>query len=419
MRARVTEATVTYAQAYPVKALSPVYVYDVYSGVYCSPIFNTLVRYNEKMEIVPDLATSWEVTDGPNGPNTRWIINLRQGVTWHDGWEFNATDVWFTWTSIMTPEVGVMGYSFLTSYFGSNESIKITGRYQLTVDLPKPNSYFLPSVMFHSGDSAHLGIIPWHILKDIPYTEWRTHTFNTGIGTYKVTKPDGTTYTARGPYRCMGFDPTLNKVSYELYEDYWDRENWNGNVKYFYQVYIGSDDAAIAALKTGEVDIIDGVFSIEKKVAEIEQWGTVQKVLRPRWNELAINNDHPIIGTGVETPLGKKDPARAAEAARYVRLAISYAIPRQEIINSIIIYGIPLATPLNPEMPGYKELPVHEYNITKAKEYMEKAGYVYEALPAQPQPWLNWAYLAGGLIAIVAICSVVFYFYKKRLKSSA
>ena len=38
---------------------------------------------------------------------------------------------------------------------------------------------------------------------------------------------------------------------------------------------------------------------------------------------------HPVFGTGVDTPLGKQDPSRAAEAARYVRQAMSHLIDRQ------------------------------------------------------------------------------------------
>jgi ABC-type transport system substrate-binding protein len=421
----VQSATVTFAQNCPLYALSTFYISDCYSGLYASPCYDTLVRYDENMNIVPDLATSWTVTDGPNGKDTRWVINLRQGVQWQDGWEFNATDVWFTWTSIMTPDVGAMGNSWLTSLLGSNSSITITGSYQLTVDLPEANSYFLPQVMFQSGDTAHMGILPWHVFKNIPMNQWRTSTFNTGVGSYQVAKPDGSMYTAygpigTGPYICMGYNPTLNKVSYVLNPNYWDRANWKGNVVNFNQVYISSVDSALAALKSGEVDIMDTVFDISKKVSDIQTWATVQKTLIPRFHEMAVNNANPIIGTGVDTPLGKQDPSRAAEAAADIRIALSYAIPRQQIIDSLIIYAVPLATPLNPSMPGYKNEPVTTYNLTKAMEYMEKAGYVYAAAPST-SPSLLWEYFAGGLIIAAAAVGVVFFAVpriRKRAKSS-
>src|SRR5437660_9860184 len=45
---------------------------------------------------------------------------------------------------------------------------------------------------------------------------------------------------------------------------------------------------------------------------------------------------HPIFGTGVNTPLGLSDPSKASLAAKYVRQAISYAIPRDLIIQQIL-----------------------------------------------------------------------------------
>ena len=51
---------------------------------------------------------------------------------------------------------------------------------------------------------------------------------------------------------------------------------------------------------------------------------------------MSVNMRHPILGTGINTPLGLKDPNMAAKAAQYVRNAISYVIPRMEIINNIM-----------------------------------------------------------------------------------
>jgi ABC-type transport system substrate-binding protein len=64
---------------------------------------------------------------------------------------------------------------------------------------------------------------------------------------------------------------------------------------------------------------------------------------------------HPVFGTGTETPLGKSNPERAAEAARYVRQAFDYLIPRQLIIDNLISG---LATPGSPLQPSQ---PLSEY----------------------------------------------------------
>ncbi|MHA2253515.1 MAG: ABC transporter substrate-binding protein, partial [Candidatus Kariarchaeaceae archaeon] len=97
---------------------------------------------------------------------------------------------------------------------------------------------------------------------------------------------------------------------------------------------------------------------------------------------MAINMDHPIIGTGIDSSLGKEDPSKAEDAARYIRQAISHAVPREYIINNIHCslcrneFAIRGAT-LWPELAvGYDtSLKPYEYNLTRAKELMEMAGY--------------------------------------------
>ena len=63
---------------------------------YTNATFRTLVMNDyESGELVGVLAESWE--DVSNGTNTAWQLKLRQGVKFHDGSEFDADDVVFTW----------------------------------------------------------------------------------------------------------------------------------------------------------------------------------------------------------------------------------------------------------------------------------------------------------------------------------
>ena len=52
-------------------------------------IFTGLTRYNEKNELTPDLAESWQVS----ADQKEYIFKLRQNVKWHDGHPFTAEDV--------------------------------------------------------------------------------------------------------------------------------------------------------------------------------------------------------------------------------------------------------------------------------------------------------------------------------------
>ena len=63
-------------------------------------IFDSLVARDAQMNIVPDLATTWETPD----PLT-YVFHLRRGVKFHDGRAFTSADVKFTFDSILSGAV--------------------------------------------------------------------------------------------------------------------------------------------------------------------------------------------------------------------------------------------------------------------------------------------------------------------------
>lgn len=98
-------------------------------------------------------------------------------------------------------------------------------------------------------------------------------------------------------------------------------------------------------------------------------------------NVLGFNMFHPVFGTGVETPLGTSNSSRALEAARYVRQAISHAIPRENIITTLDLNATSAVGAFHPTWPGYDDsLSPYEYNITRALELMALAGYDVDSL---------------------------------------
>jgi len=82
------------------RSLDPLLVItDGATGHVVSNIFNTLVRYDAKMQIVPDLATSWRTEDDGRAVE----FSLRQGVKFHDGTDFDAAAVKFAFDRILDP----------------------------------------------------------------------------------------------------------------------------------------------------------------------------------------------------------------------------------------------------------------------------------------------------------------------------
>ena len=357
-------------------SLIPMYSIGYHESNVFGPVYDRLLDYEnwETKTIVPGLAES--VPESADGK--RWIIKLRQGVKWHSGEEFTAADVKFTWDTIINKAYTSAFQANFAEIFGSPEAYKMTGRYEITVDLPKP------SILFRDFVLAAMSIMPEHAYKDIKPESMRGHTSSTWLGTYAVKTSDGKTYNARGgvgtgPWIPQGYDPAKKAYKYVRNENYWRK--MPGNVKTFYVVNIQGSDSVLSALKSGEIDAHDPMYDIGSLTGTIDKaWGKVLAFDSFKWQHICYNLRHPVFGTGVDTPLGKKDPSRAAEAAAYIRKAISHAMPREQIVKEIAAgYGKEGTVPIPFTAPEYdKEIlkPI-AYDIDLAKQYMEKAGYEY------------------------------------------
>lgn len=83
----------------------------------------------------PDLATSWEQPDG-----TTYIFNIREGVKWHSGRDFDASDVAFTYTELTNPDVGGGG-SPLNLMSANTESAEAPDATTFRLALTRPTGY--------------------------------------------------------------------------------------------------------------------------------------------------------------------------------------------------------------------------------------------------------------------------------------
>ncbi|MHA1874439.1 MAG: ABC transporter substrate-binding protein [Candidatus Heimdallarchaeaceae archaeon] len=146
---------------------------------------------------------------------------------------------------------------------------------------------------------------------------------------------------------------------------------WVGHALFFR--YVGDKETAINSFSSGAVDIVDSRYDAdESDYAGVEANLVFTKSLIEQ--EMAINMLHPIIGTGELTPLG------TAEAARYIRKAISHIVPREYIVNEILGgLGLQGVSPMPDGCIGFdKTLQPYSYDIELARQLMEQAGYNLE-----------------------------------------
>lgn len=95
------------------RVLIPILASDSASSEVCSFIFNGLLKYDKDLNLVGDLASSWEIKE----EGKVIIFHLREGVFWHDGKEFTSEDVEFTYRKLIDPDVP-------TPYSGDFERIE-------------------------------------------------------------------------------------------------------------------------------------------------------------------------------------------------------------------------------------------------------------------------------------------------------
>jgi ABC-type transport system substrate-binding protein len=210
-----------------------------------------------------------------------------------------------------------------------------------------------------------------------------------------------------GPYYLQSFDFTSNIATLKKFPQYWNASGLQAlgqfTVDTYKVVWIGSKDSALAALKNGEVNVLDNNYQLASDKPTLQQMGVnIISAAELGWQEQAFNMMNPIFGTGADTPLGKSDPSQAAEAARHVRTAISHLIPRDQIVNQLLQgSAYPLATCVGPGWGVWynPDIKPDTYDIQTAASEIRAAGYTVNISPP-PQIALAGTPMFGGSVVI-------------------
>src|SRR5580704_286280 len=111
--------------------------------------FSRLTAQDPKLQVQPDLASSWEATEDLK----TWTFHLRPGVKFHDGKTLDASDVIYTFKRIMDKDVG----SVLRANFGFVDNIEavdpLTVRFHLSIpyaDIPAAVAAYQAAIVSES-----------------------------------------------------------------------------------------------------------------------------------------------------------------------------------------------------------------------------------------------------------------------------
>jgi peptide/nickel transport system substrate-binding protein len=263
----------------------PVVAPDIGSILPNKLIFPGLVRPDEQLQPVPDLAASWVVSDD----GLLFTFALKPGITWHDGAPFSAHDVKFTFDQILDLASG----SRLRSDFAAIREVRVVDSLTVTFRFDAPFAPFLTLLGYNAG------ILPRHLLEGKPLTDAtdfnRQHPVGTGPFMVSEVVPGASVTLVRNP-RYHGSRPHLDRVVFKVVPDL---------------------NAQVAQLRAGELDLI---------TIEPGNLASVQGVPGVEVLQVPVVQ-HFYVGLNVQRPA-----FRSAE----VRRALGMAINREAIIDGVL-----------------------------------------------------------------------------------
>jgi len=290
-------------------------------------IFNGLVKYDKNLNLVGDLAESWEVSkDG-----LTITFKLRQGVKWQDGKEFTAEDVMFGFKTIINPNTR-------TAYAGDYKEVKeamVVDPYTFRVTYKRP---FAPGL----SSWGSLVVLPKHLLegKDINTTPFSR-------------KPIG-----MGPYRFKEWK-TGEKIVLQANPGYFEGGPYIDG--FIYRI-IPDLATMFLELKAGGIDFM-GLTPLQYK----RQTDTY-KMRRDFHKYKFLAFAYTYLGYNLKD--WKFQDQR-------VRQAITYAINKEEIIEGVLLgLGLIATGPYKPDTPWYNpNVRKYPYDAEKAKKLLAEAGW--------------------------------------------
>ncbi|AZR72589.1 hypothetical protein BBF96_03820 [Anoxybacter fermentans] len=329
----------------PEGMFNPILSETVYDNDIWELVFDGLITTNKYFEPVPKLAEKWEISDD----NLTYTFYLKKGVLFHDGHELTTEDVYYTLMTILHPDYpGVRASNFMTILGAEEykagkadtvEGIKVIDDYTISITLKEVTAPFLVSAMY-------MGILPAHILKDVPVADIDKIEFNR--------KPIGT-----GPFKFVEY-VTDQYCKLAAFEDY---HNGRPYLDYVIYHYLG-DDARLIKLEKGEIDWAEIPGYEFEKVKKMENV-TLHKQIR---------NGYGYIGFRV----ANKD---SVVSNKIVRQAIAYGINRQGFVDKVMNgFAIVPNSPISQASWAYanpRDLNQYPYNPKKARELLESDGWKF------------------------------------------
>jgi peptide/nickel transport system substrate-binding protein len=319
------EGTIVFALTTDINAIDPQIATEFNSWNAGFQMFDTLIWQNNEGDLVPELATSWEISDD----GLVYIFHLRDDVTFHNGEPFNAEAMIYTWER-NRPEDMYNSY-----YWNMAVNMEAIDEYTLKITTEEVNPLYLSQI-----SENYMPLAP-NYYAEVGEAGFLEHPIGTGPFMFKEW--------VRGDHLTLVANPNYWREGYPLVETLIFKS-------------IPESATRAAALKTGEVDIITRLTSEEAE--NLIGYPGVEIFEYPvdRVYYLAFNN----ITSGKGTPIEDRD----------VRLAMNYAVDVQGIIDAFFDgHAVRSSSLVGTQNFAYDGADPYPYDPEKAKELLADAGY--------------------------------------------
>src|SRR6478609_30257 len=334
--------TVRYANQGELKSLDPYTLNESTTHGHLGNVYEGLIARDKDLNIIPALAESWETPEP-----TRWRFHLRKGVKFHNGDPFTADDVLFS-----ADRVRKKGSNMQTRLAPDVKVIKVD---DYTVDFVLPS----PNPILHNAWDV------WYIM-DKKWAEENNVVEPTPVSatspSYASLHENGT-----GPFIIESHQPGVKTV-FKANPNYWGK--MEGNLKEIIFTPISSDATRVAALLSGEVDVIEPVPI--QDVSRVDASPNAQVLKAPELRTIFIGFDQTRDELLYSNIKGK-NPFKDVK----VREAFYKAIDI-ELIKTRVMRGLstPSALMIAPELFVLsKEFTRPKFDPDGAKKLLAEAGY--------------------------------------------
>jgi peptide/nickel transport system substrate-binding protein len=290
-------------------------------------VFDQFIGQKPNLAFEPGLLTAW----GWNDDKTKIWMDVREGVTWHDGSPFTPEDIVWSLERAGNPKTG----NPITFIWSTLSNFKIDGK-RVTADAKQYDPVLFKWMAFLTG----------YVMPKAYYTKVGADGFEKkpiGTGPYMVDEYQGNAFLRlKANPKYWGGKPAFNTVVFKFVTDATSR---------------------VAEIESGSSDL-----TLEIPYEEYDR-------LRKKKGLAGVAT--PITDIGMIF-INSND---ANVLTKEVRLAANYAIDKQAIVKRLLRgYGVPISTLEAPEYEAFDPTIKVPYDPKKAAALMKKAGYS----PAKP-----------------------------------